>query len=269
EALLAWAKLLNTVYGRTRTMWSPLITTPRLMELDKAKEDERHVRKEIEVTEEDPFDWDFDAYEFYKATNALLNVSDELKENDSYKFDLTNVYRELLQSLTHRFIKELSTAYHNQDIEAFQKAANQLFKLFDDLEAVTGTNENFMLGKWLEDAKSWGTNPEEKEYYEWNARTIITIWQPWEDGGLRDYAGKAWNGLFSGYYKPRWQLLVNMLEESLKENKEFDAGTYDKAVRKIDFKWTHSNELYPAQPTGDIIEVAKIMDTEYQKYFTK
>jgi len=54
-----WKQLLQTVYGRSRTLWSPLITTPRLMEIDKTKEDIRHVRNQINISEDDKFSWDF------------------------------------------------------------------------------------------------------------------------------------------------------------------------------------------------------------------
>lgn len=262
----AWKGLLNTVYGRTRTMWSPLITTPRLMEIDKTTEDIRHVRKEFEVTAENPFAWDFNVYEFHKAISLLLEVAPELQNNNAYRFDLTHAYREFLHAFSHRFIHDLSEAYHNNNLAELEKAGNQLIKLLEDLEAVTGANEQFLLGNWLEDAKSWGETRDEKKYYEWNARTIITIWQPWKNGGLRDYAGKTWNGMFSGYYQPRWELLISFLKQSLESNKAFDPRAYDKAVREMDFNWTHSNEIYPTQASGDIVEIAKRIEKEYSRY---
>ncbi|WP_170179679.1 alpha-N-acetylglucosaminidase [Flavivirga rizhaonensis] len=267
EAQKAWQNLLNTVYGRTRTMWSPLITTPRLLKVDQTKEDIRHVRKDFSISEEDPFAWDFDVNKFNETARMFLELAPELKENEAFRFDLTHIYRELMHAFSHRFIYDVSKAYHDKDLTALEKSENQLLKLLDDMEAITGTNENFMLGKWLEDAKDWGLTPEEKKYYEWNARTIITIWQPWKEGYLRDYAGKTWNGMFSGYYKPRWELFLNTLKESLKNNRPFDPSAYDKAVREIDFNWTHSNETYPTKPTGNVIEVSKRLEKDYQQYF--
>ncbi|AUP78701.1 alpha-N-acetylglucosaminidase [Flavivirga eckloniae] len=269
KAKQTWEKMLKTVYGRTRTMWSPLITTPRLVAIDKSKEDIRHVREKIAITDEDRFAWDFDTYEFSEVAKLFLELAPELQDSETFKFDMTHVYREYLHMFSHRFIHDISEAYQNKDINALNKAGNNLLKLLDDLETVTGTNENFLLGKWLEDAKSWGNTPEEKTYFENNARTIITIWQPWKEGGLRDYAGKTWNGLFSGYYKPRWELFINTLKESLEKNTVFDARAYDSAVREIDYNWTHSNELYPTEPTGNIFEVAPGIINEYQSYFNK
>ena len=267
KALQAWDGFQKTVYGRTRTMWSPLITTPRLRELDKTREDIRHVRNDFEISESDPFVWDFDMYEFHNAAQDLLAASDELNQVGTYRFDLTHTYRELLQGFSHRFIGEISAAYADREIEALKAARQKLLKLFDDLEAITGTNENFLLGTWLEQARSWGDTPEEKAYYEWNARTIISIWQPWKEGGLRDYAGKAWNGMFSGYYKPRWKLLTDMLVRSLETDTPFDPKAFDSAVRELDYNWTRSNDTYPTMPTGDVVAVASRIEREYAAYF--
>lgn len=270
QAIEAWNYLLKTVYGRTRTMWSPLNTSPRLSIFEPASaEDERHVRKDFTITKEDPFAWDFNVYDLSKAANLLLSSSNLLKNEKTYRFDLTNVWRELLHSLSHVMINDLSMAYTKKDQVRFKTASANMIKLLDDIETITGTNENFLVGKWLEDAKNWGTNEEERKYYEWNARTIITIWQPYPEGGLRDYAGKLWNGMVSGYYKPRWQMLIDYLKESLDNNTPFDPKKYDKELRAMDYKWTRSNNLYPSEPKGDVIAEAKKLQKEYAHYFEK
>jgi len=270
DALSAWEYFLSSVYSRTRTMWSPLITTPQLVRFSGKKEDIRHNRVKVEITKKDPFDWDFDVYELAKGAKLLLGCSDELKDVPSYNFDLVNVYRELLYALTHKFINHLSVAYDNKNIEEFDIAKKDLLKLLDDLEDLTSCNSNFMLGTWLEDAKSWGNgNQEEMNYYDRNARTIVTIWQPWENGALRDYAGKDWSGLFKDYYKPRWELFANMLGKSLKTKTPFVRKDFDKAVRHIDYQWTLKNNVYPTEPERDAVIVAKRVIKEYGKYFVK
>ena len=267
KAVAAWRGLLNSVYSRTRTMWSPLITTPRPIRFDNVKEDIRHQRRSFVITEEDPFAWDFQPVELAKAADLLLQCADELGHIDTYRFDLTNIYRELISSLSHRLINELTVAYQEKDADRFELAASTLVKMILDLDIITGTNEHFLLGKWLEDAKSWAKNDEEKAYYEWNARTIITIWQPWKEGYLRDYASKQWNGLFKGYFLPRWQLLIDHMRTALATGKDFDPKKYELEVRSMDYEWTRGNEVYPSTTTGDIIAVAKKIKEEYGHYF--
>lgn len=38
------------------------------------------------------------------------------------------------------------------------------------------TQKLWLLGNWIEDAKSWATTPEEVIQYEFNARNQLTLW---------------------------------------------------------------------------------------------
>lgn len=264
----AWQLLLGSVYSRTRTFWSPLLTTPGLKIFSGGSADDiRHLRLEYNITENDPYGWDFDVPKLAEAADKLLQCAPALYANDAYRFDLVNVWRELLHSLTHRFLHDMSSAYSAKDVGRFNSASAALLKLLDDMDAITGTHPDFMLGSWLKDASSWGDTPEEKRYYERDARTIVTIWQPWKNGGLRDYAGKQWNGLLKGYYKPRWELLVRHLGRSLRTAQPFDPERYDREVRELDYNWTLSNEPYPSAPVADTRKVIERLKLEYTKYF--
>jgi len=251
NAQQAWKLLTETTYARTRTLWSPLLVTPRL-------------RK---ITTDDPFDWDMDVAKLYQAAILLQASGKAFKDSQTHQFDLSNVWRELAHSFTNKRIHDLTIAYEQNNMDAFNASAKQLVNLLDDLELVTATNEHFLLGKWLEDAKSWAQTPEEATYYEWNAKTIISIWQPWKEGALRDYAGKQWNGMFSGYYKPRWELFIAQLRRSMEKGTPFDAAQFDMKVRKLDYYWTKSSEEYPASPTQNIQTVGTLMQKKYSAYF--
>ncbi|MEM9235913.1 MAG: alpha-N-acetylglucosaminidase [Verrucomicrobiota bacterium] len=269
KASEAWQALLGSVYGRTRVEWNPLIITPQLQIFNPIEEDIRLVRKDIRITEENPLGTDFDAKQLYKASGTLLDLADELKDVESYRFDLVNVHREMLSGLCFVMIDDLTKAYQSGDATKLKAAGGRLLGLFDDLEKLTGTEEMFLLGDWIEEARSWGKTKEEKDYYEWNARTIVTIWQPWPEGGLRDYAGKQWNGLFGSYYRPRWALLVEMLNDSIESGKDFDPQAYDKKLRAMDYKWTRSTGGIASEPTGDPVEESRRVREKYGHYFTK
>ena len=59
--------------------------------------------------------------------------------------------------------------------------------ILEDLDRILATNENFLLGPWLESAKALATNCQERKLYEFNARNQITLWGP--DGQILDYGG--------------------------------------------------------------------------------
>ncbi|MDE6632267.1 MAG: alpha-N-acetylglucosaminidase C-terminal domain-containing protein, partial [Muribaculaceae bacterium] len=70
-------------------------------------------------------------------------------------------------------------------------------------------------------ARNRGANEEEKDQYEWNARTQITTWGNREcadNGGLRDYANKEWQGLLKDFYYPRWKTWMDALAAQMAED---------------------------------------------------
>jgi alpha-N-acetylglucosaminidase len=82
------------------------------------------------------------------------------------------------------------------------------------------SDEHYLLGRWLSDARALGRSDTEKQLLEWNARTQVTLWGPplfsenkqhtaISPGSPQDYAGKSWAGLFKDFYLPRQQLLVD------------------------------------------------------------
>ena len=43
-------------------------------------------------------------------------------------------------------------------------------------DTLLASDSHFLLGNWIENAKSKATNQKELYYYEWNARLQITLW---------------------------------------------------------------------------------------------
>lgn len=114
--------------------------------------------------------------------------------------------------------------------------SNSFLEIITKVEEVTGTQEEFMLGTWLESAKALAKNADDftKELYELNARGLITTWGSIEQansGGLIDYSNRQWSGLTSDYYKPRW-------EKWIAERKKELAGEESKITQQqIGLKW--------------------------------
>jgi alpha-N-acetylglucosaminidase len=250
----AWELLLATVYGRSRVMDVPLLSPPHLI----AEANATHT-----ATPATPA-WDFDSALLTDAAAQLLASSGALQQSAAYRFDLVNVHRELLQSLSSAMIRDVSAAYVARDAHALDRSGARLLALLDDLDTLCGSDPNFLLGRWIRDARSWSATPAEADYYERNARTIVSIWMPWKTGGLRDYAAKAWNGMFRTYYRPRWALLITHLQQSLRAGSPFDPAAYDAALRDLDFAWTLNRSRHPTEPTTDPVRTSRAMLAKYE-----
>ncbi|MBR5149053.1 MAG: alpha-N-acetylglucosaminidase [Bacteroidaceae bacterium] len=84
--------------------------------------------------------------------------------------------------------------------------------LIADMDVFKGTNLNFRLGKWTQEARDAasevaGAVSATADWYEYNnARTLITTWgDKVQNGGLKDYSYRSWQGLLKDYYLPRWE----------------------------------------------------------------
>lgn len=128
----------------------------------------------------------------------------------------------------------------------------QLILLQDELLA---TRPEFKVGKWISNARALGNTPTEKALYEWNARVQITTWGnriAANEGGLRDYAHKEWNGILKDLYYVRWKQYFDYLFQKMdgKQPQEIDFYTLEES-------WAKASNYYSADPEGDCIATAK------------
>ena len=140
---------------------------------------------------------------------------------------------------------DFTVAYKNRDIKEMKRHVKLANQLFSDVDALLNTHPAFMLGPWIEAARDWGTTNEEKDYYERQARTILSIW-----GGpvLNDYANRMWGGLVGDYYAKRWNLFFEAVILAVKEGKEFDEKAFGEELSKFEHAWTESHTKYPVEP---------------------
>ena len=195
---------------------------------------------------------------------SLLAAGDELKAIDTFRFDVVNVARQVLSNHSNTLQRKVAEAYRAKDSKAFRKASDDFLGLLMDIDELLATREEFLLGKNLKDAKRWGTTPQEKAIFEWNARRVVTLWGT---GHLNDYARKEWSGMISGYYHARWKWYLDKMAKSLETNKPFDNQGFRRDLRKWMVEWSDAKESYPSEPTGESDVVAKKLWKKYRDAF--
>ncbi|MCF7973552.1 MAG: alpha-N-acetylglucosaminidase C-terminal domain-containing protein [Phycisphaerae bacterium] len=199
------------------------------------------------------------------AWEHLLKASADLGQVDAYRFDLVNVGRQVLSNHAAVLHRRVVEAYHAKDTQAFRKASDAYLRLMLDLDTLLATRGEFLLGKTLEDAKRWGTTPQEKSMLEWNARRVLTLWGT--GPAIDDYARKEWSGLISGYYHARWKRYLDEIGQALKADKPFDEATFQRELRPWMVDWSDAKETYQSEPTGDSLAQAKKLWKTYGNAF--
>lgn len=207
----------------------------------------------------------YDPAEIIDAWELMLASADQLKDNPCYQYDLVLVGKQVLGNYATEIQQKFIEDYETKDLPAFERNSKEFMDLIDDMDELMATHEAFLLGKWINDAKRWGTNDAESRLYEKNARDLVTLWGG-KDAFLHDYASKQWAGLFKGFYKQRWQMFIDEVHDCIRQNKIFDVEATDDAIRSWEWEWVNASEPYSDKPEGDPVEISNNM---YEKYAQK
>jgi len=197
-----------------------------------------------------------------RAWGHLLDAAQAAGPSDAYRFDLVSVTRQVLGNYSGALQRKVVEAWHAKDRQALESASQRFLELIRDLDELLATRSEYLLGRWLEDAKRWGTNPQERDRLEWNARRVITMW-----GGqplIRDYSRRQWSGMLTGFYLKRWEQFFNALNSALAAGADFDEQAFDQAMQEWERRWAGQHDPCPATPRGDSLAVSRRLWEKYQ-----
>lgn len=200
-----------------------------------------------------------------QAWNYLAQASDQLGHADTYRFDLVNIARQVLANHASQLHGDMVAAHKAGDMQAFKRTCERFLELIHDLDELLATRKEFLLGCWLEDAKRWGTDDEQRKVLQWNARRVLTLWG--QGPQIDDYARKQWSGMLAGYYLKRWQWYLDEVGESLTKGEPFDETAFSQKLRQWMVNWSDGQEAYPTEPGGNSVTVAQRLWKKYSEAF--
>ena len=189
------------------------------------------------------------------AARLMLEVADKYKGNNNFEYDLVDIVRQSLSDRGRIVYNQTIADFKSFDKKSFAAHSQEFLNILLAQDRLLGTRSEFRVGRWIEQARNLGTTPEEKDLYEWNARVQITTWGNRvcaNDGGLRDYAHKEWNGLLKDFYYKRWAAYWQTLQEVLDGKPMVELDYY-----AMEEPWTLAHNPYASQPEGDCVNVAK------------
>lgn len=204
--------------------------------------------------------------ELTEILDLMLSANDKSLQSIEYQKDLVVVTKQVLDNLIIPVRKKLNEAYVNKDVVELEKQIELFLQILDDLDHLLASQKEFLLGKWISDAREFGTNPMTKAYYEKNARVLITTWGN-EGNEIIDYASRDLSGLVSSYYKARWEKFFNILSLSLKEDKPLDMNAIEKEMAAFEWDWTNQQTPFVDKPQGNSLEIVKEIYAKYQPIF--
>ena len=206
----------------------------------------------------------YDKADLITAWKMLVSCAGIHEESDGFRYDLVDVTRQVLADYASILQQKAASRYQAGDVEGFKAASEEFLGLIDDMDKLLGTRSEFLLGRWLDDARSIGHTDQEKDLYEHNARNQITLWGN-RDCRIRDYACKHWNGMMAGFYRPRWERFFDTVSAAMEQGVPFDEAAFIEASKDWEWEWTLAHEKYPNQPVGSEIEECLRIWDKYHK----
>lgn len=157
----------------------------------------------------------------YTAWSKLIDASATIKTAEPFRYDLVNTGREVLAQLAGPAGQNFTAAIGVEgplDAAAVTKTGEFYAQVLKDVDALVATDTALQIGPWIAmakrfanmndtagiedctdglDSEKWPTITTCEKFYEWNARTQLTTWNPTPKGGAIpggpiDYASKHW-----------------------------------------------------------------------------
>lgn len=137
--------------------------------------------------------------DMFRAIEFFANVGFE--DSELYKYDLAELTAAYIGGKAEILVMAIENAYAMGEIQKAAELEQRFVKLVTGMDLILESHPTHSLSRWINFARKNGNDKQTADYYEKNARRIVTIWGPPVD----DYSARIWSGLIRDYYLPRWQ----------------------------------------------------------------
>lgn len=172
---------------------------------------------------------------FFDAIENFAAAAPKMKDSPLYLTDLTELAAQyaggkmevLMQQVINNAMWEdpKSPEANNSGASNATGRLDSTAALFNKIalgaDQILASHPIYTLQRWIDFARHHANSPAEAEYYEKNAKRIVSIWGP----PVNDYSARIWSGLIRDYYLPR----CNMYFQSLRDGKSVDYPAWEQA----------------------------------------
>lgn len=164
----------------------------------------------------------YDNARLLEAVRRMTRHYGELHGNPCYLFDLVDMARQLLSNCGWEVYAAMMAAQAAGDAAGFDRAADTFLSMIRLQDALMSSQRRTHIAHWLDAARALGRTAEEKDFFEENARTLITVWSDRQNEcQLHDYASREWGGILREYHYKRWAHFIELLRSG-RYTEEYD-----------------------------------------------
>lgn len=200
---------------------------------------------------------DYTNKQLIEAWKLLLNTPNA--DRNAMELDLIVVGRQVLGNYFAEIKKQFDAAFTAKDLAKMEEKATLMREILKDLDDLNSFNSRCTLQNWIKEARNYGSNEDIKNYYEHNARNLITTW----GGRLNDYASRTWAGLINDYYAKRWNIYIETLTECCKAGQPLDTKKLESDLAEFENSWVNATGVSELPKNGDILTFSKLICQKY------
>ncbi len=209
----------------------------------------------------------YDNEKLIEAVKELLKA--KKADRDGYYFDLCDILRQYMSNSAKEVYFEIMDSFNKKDEALFKEKTGKFLQILEQLDRLLATRSELTLDSHIEEAVANSCCKECEDIFRKNEITLLTIWGPFENNELFDYAWKEWAGLIRYYYMPRWEMFFNELWEKFQtdgsqisdtefnhnERNDYETTDFQKKLRDFEFRFieTYKGTVKSEEKTIDVV----------------
>ncbi len=191
-----------------------------------------------------------------KAVHALLKLAPSYGHELLFRYDVIAASCHYATLCLDQTLCSMIRSYGTGDsaaAEAAWKTARRMCLLIDEILGA----QPWTLSGWIEEARAYASTPQEAKIYVENAKRQVTIWGG--DAVLKDYASKAWSGLYRHFYLPRWSLYVKAQRSAIRSQSPFDQARLTATLIQWETAWAENPRSFPQRSPTKLFDAITVL----------
>lgn len=200
------------------------------------------------------------------AFKMLVNDYDKLKDSECYRYDLTEIMRQVISNYAVLIYNDVLKAKESNSLEDFRNKKSVFLNAFNLLNEVQATQKEQLGGEWIGKANDLSRNYDDfsKATFAMNAKALITTWGSRGSSSLKDYGWRNYEGIFQDIYKTIWSEYLDKVEKYLTD------GTPVQTISASGYfnfywNWIMNNQNYSREAKNSPPDIKRVVDLVIQK----
>ncbi|MGN0448280.1 MAG: alpha-N-acetylglucosaminidase [Acutalibacteraceae bacterium] len=203
-------------------------------------------------------------------------LKSERANTDGYLFDLCDILRQYISNTAKDCYFEIMNCFNVKDTDGFKKAVISFKRMLLTADRLLQTRPELTIAKHIDEALKNACCDEHKELFRRNEITLLTIWGPYQNIELFDYAWREWGGLIKDYYLPRWEMFFSQLEADFdtdgshisdtdfnhNERNDYDTTDFQRQLKTFEFGFIDNYQPENTSDEKTLDVVKEIMSRE-------